>query len=542
MTIHSSGSVWTTSTRQVAVEMDTKFPRRDWTSTYGGHGEIYPKVSGNPSNRGQYAIDLMVSDKSLGDKIAEYAWANRKRLGIRYVIWNRRIISETSSNPNKWVAYFDGQSTNPSRAHTNHVHISRYSNKGYSGSVPAETSPTAPAWDGKTFPGTTNFYIGVNAPYVTLLGQRLVIHGWSGYLDGPGPTFTETDKDAVLWFQKKQGWTGANATGIPGPETWKRLMLDPQPVVIPPIQVPPVEEPEEPELPPVETPTEPEVPPVVEPTPELCATCPFAPVVVEPPVSQPAVEEPVVVTPPVVEVPKPVETPKPATPKPAPGIKSLIGASFNAQWPGFSSTKAKAWSSRVGGLAKAVKGAKADFVMTQEMGSSEAASFYRALGSDWEYQRFGPLNTVGWNKKKLTYVKTLEIDTPDYGQYPGRGYLEAWLKDSDGNRLRIGSGHNPVKTAADGKYQEATIQMIVSGVNNEEDDWPLVWGMDTNNRASKNSGMWSVLKKYGYEWISSGIDAVFFNFDAIVTKEKVVDLDDNSDHNMLVFKLRTTKK
>jgi hypothetical protein len=374
-------------------------------------------------------------------------------------------------------------------------------------STPDPVEDNSSPADPNLFPGTAKFFIGANAPYVTLLGQRLVIHGWAGYSDGPGPTFTDVDQMAVLWFQQKQGWTGANATGIPGPETWRRLMLNPEPVVIPPIQVPPVE-----------------TPPVLNPEPPVEA----------PPVVTPPVEAPPVVVP-------PVETPKPPVGK---GISSLIGVSFNAQWPGFSSTKGKAkdWGTRCGILASKVKAVKPDIIITQEMGSSEAASFYAKMGSDWEYQRFGPLNTVGWNKKKLTYVKTLEIDTPDYGQYPGRGYIEAWLQDKDGNRLRLGSGHNPVKTAADGKYQEATIQMIVAKVNDEDDDWPLVWGMDTNSRVSKSTGMWAVLKKYGYEWITNGIDAVFANFGAVVTKTKVVDLGEGSDHDMLVFKIRTTKR
>jgi hypothetical protein len=521
MTIHSSGKVWTTSTRQVAVELDAKFKRSDWTSTYPGHGEVYPSVKGYSGNDGRYAIDLMCSSRSLGDKIAQFAWDNRKRLGIRYVIWYGRIISETSSTPNRWVRYFNADNPNPSKSHKNHVHISRYSNKGYTGPVAAapveDTEPNLPPADPKLFPGTAKFYLGVRASYVTLLGQRLVAHGWAGYEDGPGPLFTEVDEQAVLWFQRKQGWTGANATGIPGPETWRRLMLNPEPVVIPPIQVPPVE-----------------VPPILSPEPTPPVETPPVEVPVDPPVVvTPPVEPPVVVTPPVV---------KPPTVKP--GIPGLVAVSLNTQWPGFAGTraKAKAWSTRLRILIDKVKDQKPDIILTQEMGSAEAAAFYGAMGSDWEYQRFGPLNTVGWNKKKLTYVKTLEIDTPDYGQYPGRGYLESWLKDKNGNRLRIGSGHNPVKTAADGKYQEQTIQQIVSGVNNEKDDWPLIWGMDTNNRQSKNTGMWSVLKKYGYEWITNGIDAVFFNFGAVATKTKVVNLGDGSDHDMLVFKIRTTKK
>ena len=62
---------------------------------------------------------------------------------------------------------------------------------------------------------------------VTLLGQRLVLHGYGKYEKGPGPVFTEVDKASVMAFQKAQGWSGSDADGYPGPETWARLMKEP---------------------------------------------------------------------------------------------------------------------------------------------------------------------------------------------------------------------------------------------------------------------------------------------------------------------------
>jgi peptidoglycan hydrolase-like protein with peptidoglycan-binding domain len=90
----------------------------------------------------------------------------------------------------------------------------------------AGKNPSAPAkWDGKSFPGRDAFQVGKSHPAVTVLGQRLVAHGYSKhYKVGPGPTFSEADKKNVQDFQKAQGWTGSDADGFPGPETWKRLM------------------------------------------------------------------------------------------------------------------------------------------------------------------------------------------------------------------------------------------------------------------------------------------------------------------------------
>lgn len=86
-----------------------------------------------------------------------------------------------------------------------------------------------PVWDGKSFPGAHVFQINASHPAVTLLGQRLILHGYGRYYKvGPGPKFSLADKLATQAFQKDQGWTGAGANGIPGPKTWERLMAAPR--------------------------------------------------------------------------------------------------------------------------------------------------------------------------------------------------------------------------------------------------------------------------------------------------------------------------
>lgn len=56
-------------------------------------------------------------------------------------------------------------------------------------------------------------------PHITWLGQRLVLHGYKGYQEGPGPEWGPADKAGVKWFQEKQGWAGADADGYPGKQT-----------------------------------------------------------------------------------------------------------------------------------------------------------------------------------------------------------------------------------------------------------------------------------------------------------------------------------
>jgi hypothetical protein len=108
---------------------------------------------------------------------------------------------------------------------------------GYTGAdadgVPGETSlrrllgtlpGKAPAKAAPAFPGRDKFRPGANNRYVTMLGERLVAKGYGRfYKVGPGPKWSDADRNATRAFQRAQGWTGADADGYPGPQTWARL-------------------------------------------------------------------------------------------------------------------------------------------------------------------------------------------------------------------------------------------------------------------------------------------------------------------------------
>lgn len=80
---------------------------------------IYGWAPGKYEHPKGLALDFMISNlsngKAVGDALSAYLLANAKRLGIKYVIWNKR-----SWNPsrNTWAAY-SGDSD-----HTDHVHAS----------------------------------------------------------------------------------------------------------------------------------------------------------------------------------------------------------------------------------------------------------------------------------------------------------------------------------------------------------------------------------------------------------------------------------
>lgn len=75
------------------------------------------------------------------------------------------------------------------------------------------------------FPGAGYFRIGRTSKLITAMGKRLVAEGYKGYRMGPGPTFTSADKKAYAWWQRKLGYTGSAADGVPGQESWKKLKV-----------------------------------------------------------------------------------------------------------------------------------------------------------------------------------------------------------------------------------------------------------------------------------------------------------------------------
>jgi hypothetical protein len=93
--------------------------------------------------------------------------------------------------------------------------------------VPGAASDPKPAdpTTSNAFPGTGHFGPGANNSFVTHLGAMLVARGGARfYKDGPGPRWSDADKNATAAFQKAQGWTGSDADGIPGPTTWDYLV------------------------------------------------------------------------------------------------------------------------------------------------------------------------------------------------------------------------------------------------------------------------------------------------------------------------------
>ncbi|WP_112490878.1 peptidoglycan-binding protein [Streptomyces bacillaris] len=75
------------------------------------------------------------------------------------------------------------------------------------------------------YPGASFFRVGRNSPVITAMGKRLVAEGCSRYTVGPGPRWSETDRKSYAAWQRKLGYTGTDADGIPGKTSWDRLQV-----------------------------------------------------------------------------------------------------------------------------------------------------------------------------------------------------------------------------------------------------------------------------------------------------------------------------
>lgn len=114
---------------RAAEEIVTACPQQIWF-WWGAPGR------GTGDHAKGLALDLTTHDggtvnnpgplrNSVGDWVANYALKHRTRLGLTYVIWNRRIASEASSPDWSWRRY---TGSNP---HTDHVHMSFKSSHTY---------------------------------------------------------------------------------------------------------------------------------------------------------------------------------------------------------------------------------------------------------------------------------------------------------------------------------------------------------------------------------------------------------------------------
>jgi hypothetical protein len=113
------------ATRGCAAATSGFGPVKSWVATAGeelrcrfGVATVYGVAgrAGTSDHPLGLALDFMV-DRAMGDRLADFALRNRRRLGVNYVIYRQRI-----NFGNGWQAMQDRGS--PTANHMDHVHIS----------------------------------------------------------------------------------------------------------------------------------------------------------------------------------------------------------------------------------------------------------------------------------------------------------------------------------------------------------------------------------------------------------------------------------
>ncbi|MFE7315148.1 peptidoglycan-binding protein [Streptomyces sp. NPDC057555] len=75
------------------------------------------------------------------------------------------------------------------------------------------------------FPGAGYFRKSPRSALITAMGTRLVAEGCGRYSSGPGPQWTNSDRQSYATWQRKRGFSGAAADGWPGKTTWDALKV-----------------------------------------------------------------------------------------------------------------------------------------------------------------------------------------------------------------------------------------------------------------------------------------------------------------------------
>ncbi|MFE9039683.1 peptidoglycan-binding protein [Streptomyces sp. NPDC007818] len=92
--------------------------------------------------------------------------------------------------------------------------------------APKPTAPAEPATPRhQPFPGSSFFRNNPSSPVITAMGRRLMAEGCGRYQVGPGPRWSEADRQSYAAWQRKLGFRGADADGWPGAASWNALKV-----------------------------------------------------------------------------------------------------------------------------------------------------------------------------------------------------------------------------------------------------------------------------------------------------------------------------
>ncbi|MFJ1589830.1 peptidoglycan-binding protein [Kitasatospora albolonga] len=200
---YSMEKYWSDGYRQDCsgyVSMAWNLGTNEWTGSLANYATRIARADLQP---GDMLLFHNPADPSKGSHVTIFGgWTDYKR--THYIAYEQaRPRTRKQSTP---MAYWN-----------NSDRYVAYRYKGLGAGTPGSGSSTA-------FPGADQFGPGADNAHVTRLGEMLVARGGKRFYEiGPGPVWGAADRRATQAFQEAQGWRGAEADGIPGPDTWRLL-------------------------------------------------------------------------------------------------------------------------------------------------------------------------------------------------------------------------------------------------------------------------------------------------------------------------------
>lgn len=219
---YSMSEYWTDGYRQDCsgyVSMAWNLGTNEWT---GSLAAFATRITKNELLPGDMLLFHNPADPSKGSHVVLFGgWVDQKR--THYVAYEQtKPATRRQATP---YGYW-----------SNSTKYVPYRFNGVVGGVVLDDPAPGPKPGGSTaFPGAAKFGPGRTGDHIARLGRMLIDRGaYRFYPKGVADrTWSEHDRLATQAFQAAQGWTGAEADGIPGAHTW-RLLVDGEGRDIPP--------------------------------------------------------------------------------------------------------------------------------------------------------------------------------------------------------------------------------------------------------------------------------------------------------------------
>jgi murein DD-endopeptidase MepM/ murein hydrolase activator NlpD len=91
-------------------------------------------------------------------------------------------------------------------------------------SAPGGSSPP-PVSSNQPFPGKDFFNQAPQSPIIVAMDERLIEEGCSQFSEPPDDRWSQEDRESYAMWQRKIGFSGSDADGMPGKISWDRLRV-----------------------------------------------------------------------------------------------------------------------------------------------------------------------------------------------------------------------------------------------------------------------------------------------------------------------------